>query len=263
MSSDERLLRKIDVLEEPIHWNIKVLHATCEAGTSGPHHVFVTWDIPRGAPTLRRVAYACDVARGANSIAAAAERFRDHIADDPGFTGPGLINDPLPWSFLDRQQLGRTPGDCITLAGLAVVGLETVGIRAQLCKAYPTTDGSEGHPVSVTTCQTKQTRLIEYGDGWFRAVLIYGPPTDMNNFEGFFTVQDPQIKAYTVYPAAGPFENQTYYYLEVLRRVAGPEYPQRWVSDENVTANGVIVFRNGSPVPNEPNVAVPSIPSGN
>ena len=114
-------------------------------------------------------------------------------------------------------------------------------------------------PVDVDSCRDPCTAPFMYQGEEFDAVLIYTG----NNFEGFFTIQDPDIQAYTVYPPDGPFENQTYYYLQVLRSVAsnqfwvwnypGYEYPNGY------TKNGVTVYDGdqlvGSTFP------VPSIPS--
>jgi hypothetical protein len=76
------------------------------------------------------------------------------------------------------------------------------------------------------------------------------------NFEGFFTIADPGIKGYTVFPPAGPFENQTYYYLQVLRSVAADQF---WVWDGTQTKGGITVY-NWNEVPGAAHIPVPAVP---
>ncbi len=115
-------------------------------------------------------------------------------------------------------------------------------------------------PVSGNTCHDVITKTFEYQGEIFNAYLAYFAP-NLNYFEAFFTIQDPDVKAYTVYPPAGPYENQTYYYLQVLDSVANY---QTWIWDYpespyECTKNGVTVH-NEDPVLGVEEISVPSLP---
>ena len=218
--------------------------------------MYVTWGTPSpggSATTVKRIDWVCGIAQGASSITSAAEKFRDGIASDPGYTEPPTrVWNLNSWQFLSSGK----PGDCITLAKLAREGLEMVGISADYCWSYPTADGTSGFPaVSGSSCHSVATKVFAYMGENFNAKLVYPG----NNYEGFFTVSDPNIKAYTIYTPGGPFENQTYYYLQVLQFAAGTGGDQFWVWDGDQTQNGVTVD-NWDEVPGAAHITVPSIP---
>lgn len=258
LTSDAALPAKIDKLDKSIQWHVNLGSKQIDAGSSGSHTVYVTWATPCGdTPTIKRVEWACNIANSANSITVAAEKFRDAIASNPGPANDPNDNDSTlnSWQFLDSNH----HGDCITLAKLACEGLKIIGISAQHRWAWPTADGTSGFPaISGNTCQNRVTTTLPYQGQTFDAALVYSG----NNFEGFFTISDPNIKAYTVYPTGGPFTNQTYYYLEVLQSVANGD--QFWVwnypgSPSFCIKNGVAVF-NWNNVPGASHIPVPSIP---
>jgi hypothetical protein len=137
---------------------------------------------------------------------------------------------------------------------MAKEGLGMIGIAADHRWAYATPNGSAGFPaVNPSTCRAVSRKQFMFNGKNFNAKLVY---TD-NNFEAFFTVSDPQIKAYTVYPPQGPFQNQQYYYLQVLSSVAAGT--QFWVWDGDQT-NGGVTVSDWVKVPGQGNVPVPPIP---
>jgi len=223
-----------------------------DVGISGPHKAYVTWGTPAGSVvTEKRLSWACEKADGAYSITSAAVKFRDAIASNPGYTPPRVWN-LNSWEFLGTG----LHGDCITLAKLAAVGLEMIGISADYCWSFPTADGTSGFPpVRGSSCRNPATKTFQYMGENFNAKLVYPG----NNFEGFFTVSDPGIKAYTIYTPGGPFENQTYYYLEVLQFAAGTAGDQFWVWDGDQSHNGISV-NDWDEVPGAVHIPVPSIP---
>lgn len=251
---------KVDIVSASINWFVVPPGTTnlCSAGTTGPHTSYVTWTNPSGSTaTFKRINWACGIGQGATSITAAAQRFQSAIASNPGWnTNDPQLNvwDPTnSWQFLDMH----ANGDCITLAALACTGLGMVGISGTPCWSFPTADGS-GPPwpaVSSNSCRSDATNSFQYGGELFNAKLVYPG----NNFEGFFTVSDPYIKAYTIYTPTGPWANQTYYYLQVLQAVDGVGGPQFWVWNGNQTNNGVVVT-NWVQVPGTTNVPVPAVP---
>ena len=249
---------KVDIVSASINWYVLPWGATnwCSAGTTGPHTNYVTWANPSGSTaTFNRVNWACNIAKGAASITSAAVDFRDAIATSPGYSKPRVWNTNA-WQFLDSG----LHGDCITLAILCTTGLAMVGIPAQPLCSFPTADGSPGWPpVSGSSCQSVATSTYACQGQQFNVKLVYPG----NNFEGFFTVSDPNIKAYTVYTQGGPFTDQTYYYLQVLQFAAGQGGDQFWVWDYPLppytcTINGVTVTNWWDA--GAPHIPVPSIP---
>ena len=249
MTADSELPNEIATLSKSISWSLTASGVACNSWSSGPHTIYVTYGTPTGSViTEKRVNWACTIATGATSISGAAEKFRDAIAANPGFAVPRVWNLDS-WQFLASGD----HGDCITLAKLARKGLEMVGIPAQERWSFPTADGSSGWPaVSGSTCQSETTETFSYMGQSFNAKLVYTG----NNFEAFFTVSDPAIKAYTVYPPAGPFQNQTYYYLEVLRSVTSDQF---WVWKGTQT-NGSVTVTDWTEVPGSTHIAVPAVP---
>lgn len=215
---------------------------------SSSNQIYTIFGAPVGALTEKRLIWCTNIADGAATITSAAEKFRDVVSVNPGHQRPIHWN-LNSWEFLDS---GLT-GDCITLAKLCAVGLRQIGIDAQERWAWETLDGTPGFPpVSATTSTNMTTEEFEFNGEFFKARLIYPG----NNFMAFFTVNDSGIKAYTVFPSGGPFENQTYYYLEVLRSVAVEQF---WVWDEDQTHNGVSVSE-WDRVPGQEDIPVPAIP---
>jgi len=142
-----------------------------------------------------------------------------------------------------------------------------LGVRSEMRLAYPTADGSPGWATALNpqSCRDHPaTSRFENTPGsgrYFKAVLIYPG----NYFEGFFTIEDPpgHTKAYTVYLPGGPFEDQNYYYLQVLRYAMcgsqGPCQDEFWVWDGSQQIGDETVL-DGQEVPNAAHVPVPEIP---
>ncbi len=231
IDAKEALPQKIDIHEEEIEWEIRLAGTTAEIGTTGPHKVYSVWDDltqTTGAPTVIRMDWSVSASRGQNgssSKADAAEAIASHIDSTIGCC-PDNFNDTNSWEFLDDGLCG----DCVTVSRLAAVGLYTVGIQALYARAWPTADGTNwpgaNSSVSPSSCQQVTTEQFTNSQGeQFTGRLGYPG----NKFEGFFFINDPNVKAYTIYPVGGPFENQNYYYLEVLDSVASEQY---WVDDQ-------------------------------
>jgi hypothetical protein len=254
VTSTAALAAQVDIINESVNWTATFGGAgglSCGAGASGSHKIYVLWGSPGAGPTLKRIDWACTEAQGAVSITAAAVKFRDGIASSPGYSVPRVWNLDS-WQFLDSGD----HGDCITLAKLAREGLVMIGIPSDHRWSYPTADGTTGFPaVSGNSCHNVATKVFQYLGESFNAKLVYPG----NNFEGFFTVSDPDIKAYTIYTPGGAFANATYYYLEVLQFAAGAGGDQFWVWDGTQTHNGVTVT-NWVAVPGAAHIPVPSIP---
>lgn len=241
---------KVDILEnQSITWKVKDVGGqggpTCDAGTSGPHKIYVTWDSPGAGPTVHRIKWSCTQAQGATSITSAAVKFRDAVASSPGYASPRLweLNS---WTFVDTG----SAGDCITLAKLCAEGLKMIGIPATERWSYATNDTTSSW--SNTTCTSQSTTgFLNYHGHLWNARAIYPG----NNFEGFFTVKDPapnpptdtygHIKAYTVYTPAGPFEKQCRYYLQVLNYVTTECL---WIAN-GYQSQGSDTFNDGDEIP--------------
>ena len=245
VDSQQKLPKTIGVESNEIEWSLRMADGTeRKCVKSGPHVIYVLWAPPGVGPTMKRVFWSVAIAAGADTKVGAAERFRDTLSVTPGYQPPRHYTLDS-WGFLDS---GRS-GDCITLAKLAAEGLRMVGIPAQERWAYPTADGTVGFPqVSSSSCTAKARKTFQYNGETFVAKLVYPG----NNFEAFFTIVDGGVRAYTVYPAGGPFTGPLFY-LEVLRSVATDQF---WVWDGDQTVGGVSVL-DWDPVPGAPHIPVP------
>jgi hypothetical protein len=187
---------------------------------------YLTYDNTIGTTTVKRIAWATSKANGATTITQAASMVAQALAQSPGYQS-SLASDKDAWRFLDSGQ----SGDCATLSKLAVTCLGVLGVPAEGPKLSFATNHAcpipQGNPASLKhvcseTCKNLCTRIFNYTHSCGNVLaipqkLIY---TD-NNYEAFFNVNDPGIKAFTVYPYGGPFSNPNYYYLEVLKSVSG------------------------------------------
>ncbi len=225
---------------------------------------FVVYDTPKPTYSLtaKRVNWSLNSSTYGDSITECAGKMKTKVSGSPGFNYEHPENNlnyntncnGNIWEYLDQN----SNGDCITLAVLACAGLNILGIEATADVAWPTADGHtfNGHQypaVSSNSCRQHTGLQFSYNGELFLATLIYPG----NNYEGFFYVSDPLIKAYTVAPPGGAFENQDYFYLQVLDFAADE---QLWVWDGNQTSNGVSVT-NGVAVPGIGGAfAVPAVP---
>ncbi|MBL7187982.1 MAG: tandem-95 repeat protein [Phycisphaerae bacterium] len=272
ITATEPLPDQIDFLEDQaIQWEFSLPGTSVEIKSDvSEHDILVTFDRPvddshsgmddpddHNEATLKRLEWATDIAIGTSTKTKAAERYVSDLGTPHGYTpnvngGTWTLDS---WKYL--EMLGSNPSiraDCIMLANTVVNGLQVLGIPATERWSYATADGTPGFPtVSTNTCRTLTTKQFEFLGESFNAKLNYFG----NNFEAFFTVSDPNVKAYTVYPPSRSFENQTYYYLEVLRSVTSDQF---WVWNGTQTKNNVTVY-NEQKVPGEPHIPVPSIPS--
>jgi hypothetical protein len=234
------------------NWYLICGNGTNSIGSS-THTIYVIWGSPGSGPTVKRLDWACNSATGANSITSAAQEFRDVVASVPGYLPTSsMVHDVNAWHFLDRG----VPGDCYTLANLCGTGLNMLGIPATPSAAWPTADGTTGWPaVSASTCTAPALTNFPYSGATFAAWLVYPG----NHYEGFFTVSDPSIEAYTVYTPGGPFTNQTYYYLQVLQYADGVGGDQFWAWQSDQT-NGTVIVHQDAAVPGQPHIPVPPVP---
>jgi len=258
ITSDAALSAQILVLDCGISWALTVKDGPgSHSEWSGPHKVYVTWGQPGSGPTIKRVDWACNIAKGAYSKTQAAQKFRDALADDPGYSDPQFY--PEPWVFLDSGD----SGDCITLAKLACAGLDMVGIYGGYRWAYPTADGSDGYPpVSENSCDNQIRQNFAHQGAVFEAKLVFPASNGLNNFEGFFIVQDPGTKAYTIFPPRGPIEDDTYLRLKVLRSVASDQL-WVWNGDQSAYVGSpphLVTVTDWDEVPGAAHVPVPDIP---
>jgi hypothetical protein len=210
------------------------------------HTAFITFDTPICNITPQRANWACGIASFAYTITGAACKFSQALADDPGFPGYFLAEDP--WFFLSSE----VPGDCITLAKTAAAGLDVIGIPNAATQAWPTRDNIEN--MSSDTCKFGPVvETFPYGGYMFTATLIFHDPDGW--FEGFFVVNDEQgegNEGWTVYPPDGP-STGTYIYLEAYRSAASDQW---WVWDSTQT-KGTATVHKGEPVEGQPHVEIP------
>jgi hypothetical protein len=203
------------------------------------HPYYVTYDNTIGTTTVKRIHWATSNANGAATITQASAMVAQALAQSPGYTrdaAGNLPNDLNAWRFLDSGM----SGDCATLSKLAVTCLAVLGVPAEGPKhsfatnhACPIPQGNPDHlkHVCSETCKNLCTRTFNYTHSCNNVLAI---PQKLiytgNNYEAFFSVNDPGIKAFTVYPYGGPYSNPNYYYLEVLKSVSGSA-EQFWINN--------------------------------
>lgn len=178
---------------------------------------------------LYKATMTADTAAGTSSMSAAAEAIQNALKPSGGYDFKAPF---APWSFCDITGTPPTLADCITLATLAAAELNMIGVPAQSDAAWPTTDAQ----AAPTTCTQFATTTITYQNQQFTANLM----VPHNYFEGFFWINDPGVKAYTVFPPAGPF-TQSDFYLQAFTALYRNFNPQYWGWFPSQTKGGVTV----------------------
>ena len=251
-ASTERLPNKVLKVSKSIKWAFSIAGTVVLNQTTGAHVMYVTISNPLVAISVKRCEWAIGPTSGATSITAAAKKIRSAA---PRFDVK--YNQPLSWRLLDENKAA----DCISLSRVCQSGLKVIGVPAEVGKAYPTVDGSAGEePINANTCAKPIAKKDFIFNGVsFHAMLVAEGP---NAFEGFYSVNDPSGKRFTVAPPGGPFENSGYPYLEVFDSVF---HDQSWVWSDNqrgVNAAGHAVRVKGlDEVPNAPHIVPPAVPA--
>ncbi|MDR1385545.1 MAG: transglutaminase-like domain-containing protein [Planctomycetaceae bacterium] len=221
----------VGIMENKFDWKYSVSPSITDALLCSTSHVgYNTWNTRQCSEadfTKNHLAYACENAKNATTTTNAANKTATSVDSNPGHASP-MDTDRNAWRFYAKNK----SGDCGTLASLAGACLKLLGIDANApLYAYPTTD----NPVTSSSCHAQVTDDYDWihddsnGGKHTKTIklkLIYPG----NNYEAFFTINDPGIKAFTVYPPDGPFtaniSNYNNNYLAVLRSVAST---QQWV----------------------------------
>ena len=246
----------VATVNSSILWFVSTATSGTNAGTSGNHTIFVTMGTPiqnyttddgttyENKTTEKRLADSCATMNGATTVPQAAAM----IASTIGHNGVQQMS--FNWYAWGYLQNSTSPGDCGTLAAVAVASLRQIGIAAQHDLAYATsdTDASAMERTFFDLWDSKGNLL-----GTFRAKLVFTG----NNYEAFFTVpvENGETWGYTGYPINGPFKSNNLH-LEIIKAAIGTTNTQFWVWDGNQTINGVTVNDWGI-VPGQPNVPLP------
>jgi hypothetical protein len=65
LTANNSLPNQIDVISTGIQWQVLTSTASCNAGTSGSHTIYVVWDSPfNSSATLKRIDWACNQVKG-------------------------------------------------------------------------------------------------------------------------------------------------------------------------------------------------------
>jgi len=172
----------VGVLSESVSWQISGSNLNEPPVISGPHKIYVTWDLPLDANqwdvskmTEKRANYACSVAAGATTEESVADKIWDNVAlpettiwDFYGTTGG--------WAMLDRQGGGA----CIQQARCMVDVANMVGLRAEEQTVCASTNASPGNCL-----QQQERQCLTHG---YEQLFLdfhggFGDP-DYNRFEG-------------------------------------------------------------------------------
>lgn len=207
VTSDGALPAKVDVMDQSVIWKVTVNSKQCDAGTSGPHKVYLLWDTPIGTwtATRKRIDWICTAAKGSTTIDTAEAKLHDELVQYYN-----LFNDAQnPWLVLD----GGSGYDCRTLAMCHGLASQLLGIPAMVKYAYPSTDADCSAPEPIRLCSGGTHGLeklgIQASGGW-------------NQYQACCVVND---KWYPAGLASGPFTSA----LAVIRDWLGGIPYQAWV----------------------------------
>ena len=246
VTASSALPAKIDTLtDQSITWKIKKDGTELCSETSS-HTIYVTWGTPpTTGSTRKRIDWACIASHDATSISTAATKIRDKVRGEITFNGE--IESLNAWLLMANPSVGA---DCYSLANVCVEGLNILGISADKDKAWATHDGIGSYPaVSASTCTAQPKHdWIDGFEGhqhlWHMKAVYTAAGT--YEYEGFFTISDPGLIAYTVVPSEGPFSG-TLYHLEVLRKSGAVS--QSWAIDGLQVQADLCTFLDEEPIP--------------
>jgi hypothetical protein len=135
---------RIDVIDSNIIWRIKNIGGAgspvCDGGTFDPLRIYLTWDYPGypdGEPTIKRIDWVCNNAKGATSPEEIADKLQLHVKEQTDFGYPFTARG---WQLLDGGQ-----GDCDDQAQLMEEAIAMLGYSpVALSKVTASTDAGPG-----------------------------------------------------------------------------------------------------------------------
>jgi len=204
----------VDIVTASIDWYVRPTEGSnwCSAGVSGQHKIYITWATPtpvKGPVTLKRVDWACNKAKGSNSVDAVATAIHNKIQ------WFNLNNSCLnnAWLVLDAQ--GNPGYDCESLSQAMQYVLGVLGVSADLRYAYAATNSTP-----PPSCTSLETRTCPGGVHGYEELRYWAG--DWNKWDGCCVVNS------TWYPGGsqGSFPSA----LEVMRSILrAPGQYQVWV----------------------------------
>ena len=212
VTANDALPKQISVLNESINWTITKGTTQCCATSSGPHKMYVIWGGPGAGPTLKRMDWCAEHAKGQDTL----PKIGDAIGPDAtggGRFGSGSIFGSPPSLTTAWQVMDGSKGDCGTLSTLMKYELDMLGatgaeVRFVFARHANWTGLSKAGPPALSDLESD-------GDGnvlgiWFGGGLGKG----WNYYEGCCVFQSQWWEG-------GRGQSQTSAY-NVLRDVADP-----------------------------------------
>jgi len=171
---------RVDVLEGFIGWDVAFsADEFRQANPSGPHKVFLTWGSLGPGPTLKRVAWATEAARGAISPLEIATGIYTAIVNQTKL-GSGSFSG---WPLLDPGTLGECDDLALTMKqAFELIGAGDAFVRRVIASNTP----GAGNCLSPLASVALKQRLAE--DGTPEFLVLKFPTASLgfvwNNFEG-------------------------------------------------------------------------------
>ena len=227
VNSTGPLQAQIGVVNQGINWSVTVGGVTADAGSSGPHTIYVLWGSPAGAtPTLKRVTFICNSANGNAGVTPCANAIYNALAGSPPTFALGNTPSNI-WSMMDP---GGPTGECIDLAKLMRDMCSMLGLGSgEIGFVYATTDNN----CYNTSSNAQKTRVCPGGVHGSETLLYYAGG-GWNNWEAIFKING-------WYYAVQETSNQTP--VSIIKTILGPNDPgannkgnhQAWTYSQPVT----------------------------
>jgi hypothetical protein len=182
VTADDNLVNQVDTLEKSISWTIKLTDFNPDyehnAGTSGPHKMYITYGTPSGSVvTEKRMSWSCQKADGSTTDSEVADAIHNALGDvDPPYEPREKPSLGSGWPLL----AGTTYGECDEQAGLMELAVELLGLSGdvRLVRASTNAGADNCLDYEFRTCPVHgfERLLLDFYGG--------GDPNNMNQFEG-------------------------------------------------------------------------------
>ncbi len=180
MTADTNLPPQIDILNNSVVWTVTINSThTCDAGTSGPHKIYVLWDSPTTTtePTIKRIDWVCTLAQGQDTL----DKIGDTVGPDATAHSRFDPNNSIFGGMTNAWQvMDGTSADCGTLSTLMKYELDLLGATGSAVKYVYARHASWSGLVSDSPSFSVMEHRVP-GDNNTRLGFISG---GWNNYEG-------------------------------------------------------------------------------
>jgi len=180
ITADDNLVNQVDTLEKSISWTIKLTDFNPDyeynAGTSGPHKIYITYGTPSGSvATEKRVNWCCQEANGESTDGGVADAIHNSLGDvDPPYEPGEKPSLGSGWPLL----AGTTYGECDEQAGLMELAVELLGLSGDVRLVRASTNAGAGN------CLDQESKTEGGIKKWLILDFDMGSGHNWNAFEG-------------------------------------------------------------------------------